>query len=125
MQRRTASNIGAFLLADQPRCRPMKCYELESRPPVNRLVAGSNPARGAKSHFWSDCAVHRVLFALGWRWFLPTDQTVGAILAERPVCLAVSTSTYSCAIVNPCAAAYSLRSFNCAGIEKPSFSCSF
>ena len=42
----------------------------------------------------------------------------------RPACLAVSTSTYSCATETPFAAAYSLRSFNCAGIENPSFSCS-
>src|SRR5262245_7442545 len=56
------------------------------QPAVNRLVAGSNPARGAKSHFWSNCAVHRVLLAPRWRWFPTTDQTVGVRLqsALRP-----------------------------------------
>src|SRR5262249_45174634 len=56
------------------------------QPAGNRLVAGSNPARGAKSHFWSNHAVHRAPPAPRWRWFLLTDQMVGARLysALRP-----------------------------------------
>src|SRR3954453_6478521 len=44
--------------------------------------------------------------------------------AARPALLAVSMSSNSRTISIPCCVAYSVSSFRCAGIEKPSFSCS-
>ena len=41
---------------------------------------------------------------------------------ERPGRLVVSMSTCFCAIIKPCAGAYSSSGFRCAGIEKPYFS---
>ena len=54
------------------------------QPAVNRLVAGSNPARGAKSQFlpnWACCRTQ-----LAWRWpsFLPTGQMVVANQQATP-----------------------------------------
>ena len=65
------------------------------QPAVNRLVAGSNPTRGAKSHFWSNGAVHRAMPAPRRRWFLPTDQTVGGRrqrLRRPPKCSSIVQS---------------------------------
>ena len=60
------------------------------QPAVNRSVAGSNPARGAKSQFSPNWAFHGPRLARRWRWFPPKDRTVGA---RRRSALPPSTSS--------------------------------
>ena len=79
------------------------------------MVTQSLKLRYRRSVFSTSRILAKVLFL--------KNETISP-KAERPVCLAVSTSTYSWMTVKSCAAAYSFKSFNCAAIEKPSFSCS-